>query len=66
MLTAFEQVLFLLLAILAIGATYAGFRDMYLIVNRGTGQLHLDDLPRRAIHALRVYFSQQTTLKTAA
>jgi len=71
MLTAFEQVLFLLLAILAIGATYAGFRDMYLIVNRGTGQLHLDagqlhldDLPRRAIHALRVYFSQQTTLKT--
>lgn len=64
MLTAFEQVFFLLLAILAIGATYAGFRDMYLIVNRGTGQLYLDDLPRRAIHALRVYFSQQTTLKT--
>ncbi len=64
MLTPVEQMLFILLALFAIGATYEGFREMYLIVNRGTGQLYLDRLPQRAWQALTVYMTQRTTLKT--
>ncbi len=64
MLTRFEQFLFIMLAVLAIGATYSGFRDMWLIVNRGEGQLYLDNLPQRAWKALRIYLGQETTLKT--
>lgn len=64
MLTPFEQFLFILLAVLAVGATYSGFRDMYLIINRGEGQLYLDHLPQRLWKALSVYLTQQTTLKT--
>ncbi len=64
MLTPFEQFLFILLAVLAAGATYSGFRDMYLIINRGEGQLYLDHLPQRLWKALTVYLTQQTTLKT--
>lgn len=64
MLTPVEQFLFLLLAIFALGATYAGFREMYLIINRGSGALYLDRLPARLWKALRVYMTQETTLKT--
>jgi Fe-S oxidoreductase len=64
MLTPVEQMLFMLLALFAIGATYSGFMEMYAVVNRGTGTLHLDDLPRRIWQALRAYIGQQTTLKT--
>ncbi len=63
MLTSVEKMLFVVLAVLAVGATYAGFRDMWLTVNRGQGKLHLDNLPRRAAQALWVYLSQTTTLK---
>src|SRR6185369_9285961 len=64
MLTPFEQFLFIMLAVLAVGATYGGFHDMYLIINRGEGQLYLDHLPQRLWKALTVYLTQQTTLKT--
>ncbi|MBI1281180.1 MAG: 4Fe-4S dicluster domain-containing protein [Anaerolineaceae bacterium] len=64
MLTPFEQFLFITLAVLAIGATYSGFRDMYLIIFRGEGQLYLDHLPQRLWKALKIYLTQQTTLKT--
>jgi Fe-S oxidoreductase len=64
MLTPFEQFLFILLALLSVGATYSGFREIYLIINQGSGELHLDDLPRRALKALGVYITQRTTLKT--
>jgi len=64
MLTPFEQFLFIMLAVLAVGATYSGFREMYLIINRGEGQLYLDHLPQRLWKALTVYLTQQTTLKT--
>ncbi len=64
MLSPVEQMLFILLSLLAVGATYAGFREVYLIINRGEGQLYLDNLPARAWRALRLYISQQTTLKT--
>ena len=64
MLTPFEQFLFIMLAVLAVGATYGGIHDMYLIINRGEGQLYLDHLPQRIWKALTVYLTQQTTLKT--
>jgi hypothetical protein len=63
MLTSVEKMLFLILATLALGATYAGFRDMWLTVNRGQGELHLDKLPQRLMRALWVYIAQPTTLK---
>ncbi|MBZ0281778.1 MAG: (Fe-S)-binding protein [Anaerolineae bacterium] len=64
MLTGVEKMLFTLLALLAVGATYASLREMYLIINRGDGKLYLDNLPRRAWRALVVYLGQPTTLKT--
>ena len=64
MLTPVEQLLFLLLALLALGATYAGFREMVLIVNRGEGKLYLENLPARLWNALIIYLTQRTTLKT--
>ena len=64
MLTGVEQTLFIVLALFALGATYHGFREVYLIVSRGQGQLYLDNLPQRAWTAVRVYMTQETTLKT--
>jgi len=64
MLTAVEQMLFILLSVFALGATYAGVREMALVINRGGGQLALDNLPRRALNAVRIYLAQPTTLKT--
>lgn len=64
MLSPIEKMLFVLLALLAIGATYAALREVYLIIHRGEGQLYLDKLPQRLWKALRVYITQETTLKT--
>lgn len=64
MLTPFEQMLFLLLALLAVGATYTGFLEMWQVINRGGGSLSLNHLVRRASNALWIYLSQRTTLKT--
>lgn len=64
MLTSVEKMIFILLALLAVGATYAGLREVWLIINRGQGKLHLDRLPARLWNALTVYITQRTTLKT--
>lgn len=64
MLTPVEQMLFILLALLSIGAAYHGFREMWLVINRGQGKLYLENLPARAWKALTIYLSQNTTLKT--
>ena len=64
MLTDFEKMLFVALSLLALGASYAGFSEMYRIVQRGQGSLHSDKLLRRAARALSIYLSQRTTLKT--
>jgi Fe-S oxidoreductase len=56
--------LFVLLALFALGATYHGFREMWLVINRGQGRLYLDRLPQRMINALGVYLTQRTTLRT--
>ncbi|MCA9914809.1 MAG: [Fe-S]-binding protein, partial [Anaerolineae bacterium] len=63
MLTPVEQIAFLILALLAVGAAYSGFRDVYLIVNRGSGTLQWNKLPARLWNALVIYISQRTTLK---
>jgi Fe-S oxidoreductase len=64
MLTTVEKMLFLMLALLAIGATIASFSDMISVIARGQGKLYLDHLPARLWQALRVYVTQFTTLKT--
>ena len=63
MLTSVEQVLFILLTVFALGATYVGFQEMYEVIKRGQRELDLDNLPRRVIAALGVYIAQTTTLK---
>jgi Fe-S oxidoreductase/nitrate reductase gamma subunit len=63
MLTPFEQVAFVLLALLALGATYASFADMVGAIGRGTRELYLDNLPARLFQAARVYLTQYTTLR---
>lgn len=63
MLTPVEQMLFILLALFALGAAYSGFREMIGTINRGQGQLYLDNLPARVFTALRVYLTQNTTMK---
>lgn len=64
MLTPFEKMLFVMLALFAVGATYAGFMEMWQVINRGQGKLALNQLPRRAVNALVIYLGQRTTLKT--
>jgi Fe-S oxidoreductase len=64
MLTSVEKLVFFILALLAIGATYHGFRQMWLVINQGEGKLHLEKLPQRAWKALSIYMTQSTTLKT--
>lgn len=63
MLTPVEQMLFILLALFAVGATFHGVREMVAIINRGQRELYLDNLPRRVFDALKVYLAQNTTLK---
>jgi Fe-S oxidoreductase len=64
MLTPVEKMLFILLALFALGATYANFMEVWRVVNRGQGKLYLDNLPQRAWKAIKVYLTQNTTLKT--
>ncbi len=64
MLTDVEKTLFLALALLSLGASYAGFRDMWRVIGRGQGRLHLDGLLRRAMTALAAYLTQRRTMKT--
>lgn len=64
MLTDVEKLLFIILALFSLGASYAGFADMVSIIQRGRGQLQFEGLWRRALRALSVYLFQQTTLKT--
>jgi hypothetical protein len=64
MLSPIEKMLFVMLLLIAVGATYAGFVEIYQIIHRGQGKLHLDGFFRRAWEALRIYITQSTTLKT--
>lgn len=64
MLTDVEKVLFVILALLSLGATLAGFQEMVQVIGRGQGSLRWDNFLRRAANALIIYLSQRTTLKT--
>ena len=64
MLTDVEKMLFTTLALFAIGAAYAGFRDMFRIIGRGQGKLHFDGILRRSVRALTIYLTQRSTMKT--
>ena len=64
MLTDVEKMLFTLLALLSLGASYAGFKEMFQIIGRGQGELRQDGLFRRTIQALAIYLMQRATLKT--
>ncbi len=64
MLSSLEKMLFIMLTLLTLGAAYGGFLQMWQIINRGERELHLDHLPARLWKALRVYLTQETTLKT--
>lgn len=64
MLTDVEKMLFILLALFSLGASYAGFKEMFQIIGRGQGQLRFDGLIRRTLSALALYLTQRTTLKT--
>lgn len=64
MLTDVEKMLFILLALFSLGASYAGFNEMFRIIGRGRGELRLDGIFRRMLQALSVYLTQRTTLKT--
>ena len=56
--------LFILLALFSLGASYAGFKEMFQIIGRGQGALQLDGIIRRALSALAIYLTQRSTLKT--
>jgi len=65
-LTLPEKLLFLVLAALAFGAAYRGFRTVVLVVGRGGGAMHYprwDALPRRAGAAIVRTLSQATVFK---
>jgi len=64
MLTVGEKILFFILTLVVLGVAYDGFMNMFKVIMRGQGKLHLDNLPQRAFQALRVYMTQETTLKT--
>jgi Fe-S oxidoreductase len=64
MLSIGEKIAFLILVMAAGGVAFTGFRNMYLTIMRGGGELYLDNLPARAFKALSVYLTQETTLKT--
>lgn len=64
MLSPIEKMLFVMLALIAVGATINGFMEMYQVINRGQDKLHLNHLLKRGWTALRVYLTQETTLKT--
>lgn len=64
MLTPIERLLFIALALFAMGATYSAFTDMFAIIQRGSGKLHFNQLLSRIWNALVIYVTQKTTLKT--
>ena len=64
MLTSAETLIFLTLAVLSVGAFFAAFGEIRQIIERGQGHLALDGIVGRAVHALGIYLSQRTTLKT--
>ncbi|MCY4106558.1 MAG: (Fe-S)-binding protein [Chloroflexi bacterium] len=64
MLTLVERVLFLGLAFLSIAAAATAFRKMFLIIQRGDGHLHWQEIGRRTLRAVGILLTQRTTLRS--
>ena len=64
MLSPIEKLVFVMLTLFALGATYVGFLDVYHVIKRGEGDLSLKGIVSRVMRALREYLLQTTTLKT--
>jgi Fe-S oxidoreductase/nitrate reductase gamma subunit len=58
MLTGIEKILFVLLVIFSLVATYYTFGQMFRIVLRGQGKLNFDRLPERVITGAMALFTQ--------
>jgi Fe-S oxidoreductase len=58
MLSPVEKGLFILLVVVCLTAAYNGFLQMAQIINRGQGQLNLNELPRRLVVGVVALFTQ--------
>ncbi|MGH2538671.1 MAG: (Fe-S)-binding protein [Candidatus Promineifilaceae bacterium] len=63
MLTNLERILFSLVLLVSLVATYFTFGSMARIIGRGQGRLRLEDLGRRAVTAVVALFSQGRILR---
>ena len=64
MLTPTEKLLFLLIATLSLVLSFRNFSLVFQIVRRGRPDLAFDGLKYRIRHALQVYITQQTVLRS--
>lgn len=63
MLTLFEKIFFVLAAVTSLVLAQRFFRQAWLVINRGEGELQLDDLPRRLWQAVEVTITQRTVFR---
>ena len=63
MLTDVEKIIFVVLALLTLGAAYKVAQRIYRIIARGQGHLGTEDLERRIRSGLVAFLSQRTVLK---
>lgn len=63
MLSTFERIMFLLLAAVSLTAVYNTFGLMGRVIQRGQGQLALNELPRRTLTGLIALFTQGRILR---
>lgn len=63
MLSTTERLLFILLNIICIVAAYNTFTEMFLVINRGQGTLHWNELPRRMWHGLMALITQGNIIR---
>ncbi len=64
MLTPIEKLLFLLIATLSLALSFRNFSLVFQIVRRGRPDLAFDGLRQRIRHALQVYLTQYTVLRS--
>jgi len=63
MLSLYEKLAFIIVVLISAFLTWKSFSQMIKVINKGQGQLHFDDLPKRAFKALKVLVLQNTVLK---
>jgi Fe-S oxidoreductase len=63
MLTDIERIIFVVLALFALGAAYKVGQRIYRIIQRGQGTLGTDNMSARVRRGLGIFISQRTVLK---